>query len=162
MGINVIQVVHGIQSRKHVPLPVPKTTRSHLTQFKCSTLESKAQTHGQVAVHQEPFTLLCWGPQQQCRVLMATACQWAVRTHLETHHKVVPSGTVGHVPARGSRQDTDDAQATAPVEPLRCRLPLTAPTWLEKQWIYGPKACLKVCLFQTSYQCREQMGRRER
>lgn len=32
-----------------------------------------------------------------------------------------PSGTVGHVPAGGNRQDTADAGAAAPAEPLGCR-----------------------------------------
>lgn len=54
--------------------------------------------------------------------------QWTVMTELETPYKLIPSGTVGRVPARGSREDTDAAEATAPAEPLGCCVPLTAPT----------------------------------
>lgn len=153
MGINVIQVVHGIQGRKHVPPPVPKTMRSHLNEFKCPALESKAQTPEQVAVHQESFLLLCRGLQQQCKVLtLGNVCQWAVRTHLETHHKLIPSGTAWEQGGHGW------CSSRIPQVPHAAHCSnLTAeamPFW--------SKSLSKVCLFQTSYQCREQMRRKEK
>lgn len=56
-------------------------------------------------------------------------------------HKLIPSGTVGNVPAGRSREDTDAAEATAPAEPLRC-LSLLLPDCRSNGFVVQ-KACLQ-------------------